>query len=727
VTLDANARELLDSSAEVSSGPGIFARYRIDGTTSGSLSRSAAALATLARAWVTPGSGFGGSDRVRDVVVDGIGRLLDAGYHEGATTYDNWWDWEIGTARPLADLMCIMRNELPPGLLEDSAAAIRYFIPDPTYSELLGQTTTASNRVNAVRGALIAAITEEDDARVDACVKALPASWQNVTERDGFYEDGGFIQHLNIAYTGNYGVDLLHNLAPMLSLFDGTERTIQDRELLWDLIDLAYIPIVVNGHVLDSVRGRAVARVSVNGSAAGSTLIGAIAEVARTAPQDRRDQWFTQIATWAEGNPTRDLLQGGDLPAAAALTPILAVPGAASSQPRSSYFPSMDRLVHRASGWTLAVSMCSERVAAFEGTDSENSRGVLTGNMMRYLFVGDDPSPYDDYFWSTLDYSRPPGTTNHRIRFEPLVTRGNNKNVPDNEWAGGLLHGSLSVAAMHQKGPEGKAPECRRLTIATDDRVIELVSDISSHYEAFSTVENRLLPESSSAMLTVNGATIEEPARIASAQWAHLEGVGGYVFLGGAEIDAGVTTRIGSRIRVEEDVDAIPASQEVTRRWATLDLNHGQPANAAAWVVLPGAEASAVSAMAQKLDNDDAAVSVRRNGHGAQAVSLDHTTTVAAAWRSSSFALTDAVTISFSDPVLAVAELAEGVLTLRLTEPTQTRERVDVLVTGTWTLASIEEIEYTDVAVRTAGGKSRVTARTRGRGGAAFTVSLRSG
>src|SRR5699024_8686295 len=259
-------------------------------------------LSAMARAWATPGSEFSDDQRVLGVVLDGIERLLAAGYHEGAASYDNWWDWEIGAARPLADLMCLLRDELPESLLRDTGAAIRYFNADPAYSELMNYPTTASNRVSAVRSALVAAIAEDDTSRIREYVDLLPSTWEIVSELDGFYADGGFIQHIDIPYTGNYGADLLRNLAPMLSLLHETDYDVEGREQVWDLIDSAFLPVMVNGHVLDGVRGRAVGRMRSNGSVIGRGLVGAIAEIARTAPPARSQHWFDLISWWASEN-----------------------------------------------------------------------------------------------------------------------------------------------------------------------------------------------------------------------------------------------------------------------------------------------------------------------------------------------------------------------------------------------------------------------------------------
>ncbi|MGP5292324.1 polysaccharide lyase family 8 super-sandwich domain-containing protein, partial [Brachybacterium tyrofermentans] len=608
--LDEAVRSSLDSADKADGNTEIFSRYPIDGEDSSAVSGSATWLARMAQAWITPGSDFSQDHGVRSVIVSGVQRLLENAYHEGADAYGNWWTWEIGAPRPLADLMCIMRDELPEQVLRDAAAAIRYFIPDPAYSELQNYPSTASNRVNTVRAALVAAIAEDDSARIDECVDALPGAWKIVDEKDGFYADGGFIQHLDVAYTGNYGADLIRTVAPMLTLLEGTEHDVDGREDLWDLIDSAFLPVMVDGHVLDSVRGRAVARIGTNGSAVGRDLVGAIAEIARTAPRARREGWLDLIGWWASRNTTVDLLGGADLPGAVALLPVAQREATSVKSPVSTYFASMDRLIHRTESWTMAVSMCSNRIAAFEGTEAENSRGVLTGNAMRYLFIDDDPAPFDDYFWATLDYSRPPGTTNHRISFSPISTQSSSRNRPENEWTGGLLYRGRSLVAMHQVGLDGEAPACRRFTVATSTAVLELVSDIRSDYDAFTTVENRMLPHGATAGLTVNGSEVEEPTTVSEAHWAHLEGVGGYVFPQVVKLDAGITKRVGSTSTVQQQVDEIPASSRVARKWAALDLRHEGGSNSASWVLLPHAEASDTRAASEALESGEHAMAL---------------------------------------------------------------------------------------------------------------------
>ena len=96
----------------------------------------------------------------------------------------------------------------------------------------------------------------------------------------------------------------------------------------------------------------------------------------------------------------------------------------------------------------------------------------------------------------------------------------------------------------------------------------------------------------------------------------------------------------------------------------------------------------------------------------------------AAIWTEALLELTASIGIRCEHPLVIVGERTANGLVLRLTDPTQSRERSEVIVTGGWTLGGVEDIDSDVVAVRVENGSSRVTARTRGRGGRAFTVHL---
>lgn len=716
---DSEVRSFLHAAGNAPDGS-VFPEYPLEGDESGALSSTATRLAAMARAWATPASSWSNSEQLCDVIVSGVARLVQSGYHAGAPPVGNWWNWEIGTPRPLADLMCIMRNELPPQTFEDAGEAIRHFIPDPRYSELMNYPTTGSGRVNACRGALIAAVAEQDAIRTAECVQALPEAWRIVESAGGFYADGGFIHHLDVAYTGSYGVELIENLAPILSLIAGSEFDAIDTAPLWDRIDDAFLPVMVNGHMMDFVRGRAVARPRANGSAIGRATLAAIAQLAANAPTARRESWYALFSQWAQKNPTLDLLAGPNVTGAVALADVEGATSRTSAEPRARYFPSMDRLVHRTSGWTLAIAMCSNRVAAYEATERENAWASRTGNAMRYLYVDGDPRPFDDHFWATLDYATPPGTTNHAIAHVEAPTRSSDSNTPSNEWTGGLVHGDISIAAMHQEGLGGDAPNCRRLVIATTDRIIELVSGLSTRRRPFTAVENRMIPEGGIPNLVVDGTRVRDEVTVENPTWAHLDGVAGYLFLSSGSVTAGTSLRVGSQSRIERTIAEIDEDDRVNRQWAKMELSHRDNPSGA-WVLLPGASLSTTRDIAASTPPRSMDAIVRNDG-GGQIVDLGDTTIVAA-WRPLVVPLPGSE-VRFPDPLLALLRPEEGRLQLTITEPTQERDRSIIQVAGSWTVHDTSGIAKSSVEVSASDGLTRMSIDTSERAGRPFTVSL---
>ena len=51
-----------------------------------------------------------------------------------------------------------------------------------------------------------------------------------MTSGDGFYPDGSFVFHSNIAYTGHYGLVLLGDIPKIVNLLQGSAWQITDPE-----------------------------------------------------------------------------------------------------------------------------------------------------------------------------------------------------------------------------------------------------------------------------------------------------------------------------------------------------------------------------------------------------------------------------------------------------------------------------------------------------------------
>ncbi len=65
-------------------------------------------LQVLATAWATPGSVYEGSGEVLDVLKQGLEHMYTTIYNPDTKWWGNWWAWNIGASRPLADMMAIL-------------------------------------------------------------------------------------------------------------------------------------------------------------------------------------------------------------------------------------------------------------------------------------------------------------------------------------------------------------------------------------------------------------------------------------------------------------------------------------------------------------------------------------------------------------------------------------------------------------------------------------------
>lgn len=694
----------------------------------GNLTVTASRMQTMARAWATPGSQWEGSEEILERIDAGLTGLHDAGFRADASDYGAWFQWEIGTPRPLADVLCILRDVLPQDRVTGMLDAIDHFVPDPRQSRINSYPSTGANRMNTARAALVAALVRQDATRARDCVAAIEESWGEPIRHDGFYPDGGFIQHVNVAYNGSYGLEWLRDAGPVLSLLDQSELKVEDASPVWRHVDQAFLPIMIQGHVSDSFRGRAVSRLGRNGTGVGRTMLGAIAQLSAVAPEESRARWLSLLSRWNSEREEADLLAGTDVPTAVALAPARAAqPGTLEEEPASRYYASVDRLVHRGRGWSTVIALSSRRIAAFEASGTENVLGGRTGNRMRYLYPQDDASAFDEDYWATLDYAHPAGTTTHQVALRPRLDNANGTRIPENEWAGGFVLGGMSAAGFHQVGLGSDAPHCRTLTVALADRLVELVSDVqSSHLPVRTAIEHRPIPGGQRQSVTLNGVSRVGKISTRAARWAHFESIGGYVFLTPAPVLARYERRTGSGTAVVEDQSTIHGDDKVERTWATMALTHRAAEDGEAWMLLPGATAEQTAEAAEMPKHGPQGVVVVQNDAKAQAITIGGTTAIAAVWSDLSMSFPTGLSVQVDSPMmLGARKNADGTILLRVAEPTQEKAELALLVSQRWELERVTGLSEDGVHLEAAGTATRCTLTTKDLAGRAVSVVLR--
>ncbi|MGB8941072.1 MAG: hypothetical protein WCD21_12685 [Streptomyces sp.] len=117
----------------------------------------------------------------------------------------------------------------------------------------------------ALRGLLArdaATLTLARDGLSDVRDKGKNSLFTYVTSGDGFYEDGSFVQHGSVAYTGTYGSVLLGSAGQLIALLADSEWAVTDPKtsILYEAVDRTFSPVVFDGLMMDAVRGRATSR-----------------------------------------------------------------------------------------------------------------------------------------------------------------------------------------------------------------------------------------------------------------------------------------------------------------------------------------------------------------------------------------------------------------------------------------------------------------------------------
>ncbi|MGW6528815.1 polysaccharide lyase 8 family protein [Streptomyces venezuelae] len=632
-------------------------------------------LWTMTQAYVCEGTGSTGDAGLLADILRGLDHVAATVYNASTTRYGNWWEWQIGSPRLLMDIVAALHDELGAARRDKAFAAVDHFVPDSALADYTG-TSTGANRVDLCRSVALRGILGGNPAKVALARDALSPVFPYVTKGDGLYEDGSFVQHTWVAYSGTYGQVMLDGLGRLFALLAGSTWAVTDpkKQIILDSVERAYAPLIYDGLMMDSVNGRAVSRGYLKGDDRkimrsdhfhGQGLIAAMAMLAGGASAAERERWHARIKGWIERDTVTPLLTARQLGVAdlARLHAVADSSVRAAPEPVGHrLFPAMDRAVHRRPGFAVNLSMASDRIAYYECGNGEHPRGWHTGAGMVYWWgAGAHGDQYTDWFWPTVDPYRLPGTTVSAKRLPDRAGGEWGAARPAVKWVGGATDGEFAAVGQHLKGL-GSTLDARKSWFCAADAVICLGAGITATdgTPVETVVDNRNLGESGTAALTVD----DRPRP----HWAHLDGHGGWLFPDGT---SRLRTLREDRTGAWSDINTGSSTERRTRRWQTLWLDHGtDPADATyAYVLMPGASRRTLRARAA----DRRWLSVLANSAKAQAVAVDALGLTAANFWQAGEAGRLAVTAPAS---VLVRQRGRGA-TVHLSEPPRTGESLE--------------------------------------------------
>lgn len=558
-------------------------------------------IKNIAKAYATPNTKYYKNPEIKKELIEYLDWLYDNAYHEGLPENGNWWQWELGIPKHLNDIMVLLYDDVPYEKRMKYLKASQYFQPFAEYSGVSPsasystspdkRVSTGGNRIDTSIISFLRGVLMEDKVQVMDGAKAVADVGEYVTTRDGFYKDGSFIQHGNVAYNGTYASVLFDGLGSVLWLATGTQFEVKDERIdnVYESILNGYKYLFINGGVNDSVSGRATSRDNSSDISRGKDLLTSLSLLSIGAGKEYQDEIKSLIKTVAlENNSYNTIDKISNKIAKAIIRDIINDDSIKTLKVEGTkVYGAMDRAVSiNEKGGKFVLSMHSSRIANYETMNNENVKGWYIGDGMTYVY-GTDSETFTEY-WPTVDRYHLPGVTNS-LRERGDKSGERRGQTTSKAWVGGSCNGKEAFVGMDMIS-WNKATEMRKSYFMTDDGAILIAaSNINSKDgEVHTTIDNRIIKD---GKIILNGREIKEDTIIENPQNISLnfnenhkgENIG-YKVVYAPQLNLKKETRTGSWKEIGGTL-----SEEISKDYFTAYINHGKNPKKSgfAYIILP--------------------------------------------------------------------------------------------------------------------------------------------
>lgn len=558
-------------------------------------------IKNIAKAYATPNTKYYKNPEIKKELIEYLDWLYDNAYHEGLPENGNWWQWELGIPKHLNDIMVLLYDDIPYEKRMKYLKASQYFQPFAEYSGVSPsasystspdkRVSTGGNRIDTSIISFLRGVLMEDKVQVMDGAKAVADVGEYVTTRDGFYKDGSFIQHGNVAYNGTYASVLFDGLGSVLWLATGTQFEVKDERIdnVYESILNGYKYLFINGGVNDSVSGRATSRDNSSDISRGKDLLTSLSLLSIGAGKEYQDEIKSLIKTVAlENNSYNTIDKISNKIAKAIIRDIINDDSIKTLKVEGTkVYGAMDRAVSiNEKGGKFVLSMHSSRIANYETMNNENVKGWYIGDGMTYVY-GTDSETFTEY-WPTVDRYHLPGVTNS-LRERGDKSGERRGQTTSKAWVGGSCNGKETFIGMDMIS-WNKATEMRKSYFMTDDGAILIAaSNINSKDgEVHTTIDNRIIKD---GKIILNGKEIKEDTVIENPQNISLnfnenykgENIG-YKIVYAPQLNLKKETRTGSWKNIGGT-----STEEITKDYFTAYINHGKNPKRSgfAYIILP--------------------------------------------------------------------------------------------------------------------------------------------
>ncbi|PLR76286.1 silent information regulator protein Sir2 [Bacillus sp. V3-13] len=591
-------------------------------------------------------------------VIDGLEWLYSNFFvDQGKGYYGNWYSWEIGMPMNITKTLLLLEDEIKnykPELIDDYIESMDLYLRNGKNGDidLTSRFHTGANLADIATNRIIQGVLVGDEERVSKAVDHILTVFKTVDPnnlingiRDGFYEDGSFIQHHRVAYTGSYGKVLLNRMIQTMNIL--ADSKYNSEELLVptvkDWIYKGFSPVIFEGYMMEIVKGRAVSRTG-TGYQDVNSIVEAMVDLTNYLDKEDSKQLKSHIKYIAD--TTKGTISTGSFTSYASIlnfNQLMTDPEIEAKngidEANHYAFNLMDKTVHVRDSYAFAFSRSSKRISKYEYMSGENLMPWFQGDGAYYLYLSgsDQTKSFGANFFATIDPYKLPGTTvpveerktipelyggklfyentDHPLNFYASSESQNDYvyfPVGTNTYSGGVKLGKYGVSGIQlgdeigfkdkQKGllPEDfvvyKNAEANKSAFMFDDEIVLMGSGIQDKMgrEVISTIDNRMFDGTDTS--SISGETYDEDRLIEPAngeynlKWIHFktkaEGTQvGYYFPDASRI--GVTKETVSKSL--RKIRTGNPDTKVTKNFFTLDMGHGKNPQKAkyAHVILP--------------------------------------------------------------------------------------------------------------------------------------------
>lgn len=400
---------------------------------SDSFNKTASLIKDIAVGYATSGTKFYKDEKLKIILQDSIETFYEVfskymTYNEGKNLFGNWWNFEIGVPIRMTDTLVLTKDiieEKNPELLKNYVKCFDNYLRSGKNGDidLTAPQHTGANLIDIAQNRILQGAIIKDSKRIQKAIKDMSTVFNTIdpynlvnNNTDGVYEDGSFIQHHRVAYTGTYGKLLLQKAASFLYILNGTPWEMKDEiKIIENWVYNSFLPVMHEGFMMEMVKGRAVSR-STTGYEDSIGVIEAMTLISLYLQGDDKIKMQEQIKYLSTKTQLKVDVKKLNLIAISVYNEIINDDKikAVNHIEKGAYpFNAMDRNVQIGDNFTFSLARSSNRIAKYEYMSGENLKPWFQGDGAFYLYLNgkNQTKHYGIDYMTTINPNRYPGTT----------------------------------------------------------------------------------------------------------------------------------------------------------------------------------------------------------------------------------------------------------------------------------------------------------------------------